>query len=63
MKLRNTNIITQDGREVQGVAPLIVSVSRATDVPAFYADWFSGVWSVVIADGVIRLMVPIPMCR
>lgn len=40
MKLRNTNIITQDGREVQGVAPLTLSVSRATDVPAFYADWF-----------------------
>lgn len=23
---------------------MIVSVSRRTDIPAFYPDWFSGVW-------------------
>jgi len=25
---------------VEGIAPVIISVSRATDIPAFYADWF-----------------------
>lgn len=31
---------TEDGRMVQMQAPLIVSASRSTDIPAFYADWF-----------------------
>ena len=26
--------------DVEAIAPVIVSVSRATDIPAFYADWF-----------------------
>lgn len=29
-----------DGRVVKAQAPLIVSASRSTDIPAFYADWF-----------------------
>lgn len=33
--LRNNN-----GTEVIAQAPLIISASRATDIPAFYADWF-----------------------
>ncbi len=28
------------GREVDAVAPLIISASRSTDIPAFYGDWF-----------------------
>ena len=31
---------TEDGRIVSMQAPLIVSASRSTDIPAFYADWF-----------------------
>jgi len=31
---------TDEGNIVQMQAPLIVSASRSTDVPAFYADWF-----------------------
>lgn len=31
---------TQDGRRVEAIAPVILSASRATDVPAFYAEWF-----------------------
>ena len=31
---------TEDGRVVPMQAPLIVSASRSTDIPAFYADWF-----------------------
>lgn len=28
------------GEDVEAIAPVIVSASRATDIPAFYADWF-----------------------
>ena len=28
------------GVDVEAIAPVIVSASRATDIPAFYADWF-----------------------
>ena len=31
---------TDDGRIVSMQAPVIVSASRSTDIPAFYADWF-----------------------
>jgi Domain of unknown function (DUF1848) len=27
-------------REVEAIAPLIISASRSTDLPAFYGDWF-----------------------
>jgi len=30
----------ETGEEVEAVAPVIVSASRATDIPAFRADWF-----------------------
>ncbi|NLL14313.1 MAG: DUF1848 domain-containing protein [Fibrobacter sp.] len=29
-----------DGEVVDGIAPLIISASRATDIPAFYSRWF-----------------------
>ena len=29
-----------DGREVEASAPIIISASRATDIPAFFAKWF-----------------------
>ncbi len=32
--------INVDGRLVKAQAPTIVSASRSTDIPAFYADWF-----------------------
>jgi hypothetical protein len=34
------SIQTEDGRSVEAVAPVIVSASRRTDIPAFHADWF-----------------------
>lgn len=39
---RNDKVVitTSDGKEVEAFAPVIVSASRATDIPAFYADWF-----------------------
>lgn len=36
----NYTDISIDGRTVRAQAPLIVSASRSTDIPAFYADWF-----------------------
>lgn len=33
-------ILTDDGEEVYAVSPVIISASRATDIPAFYPDWF-----------------------
>lgn len=35
----HTEIII-DGKMVKAQAPLIISASRSTDIPAFYADWF-----------------------
>lgn len=32
--------LTIDGKTVNAQAPIIVSASRSTDIPAFYADWF-----------------------
>ena len=36
---QHTNIIV-DGRSVKAQTPVIVSASRSTDIPAFYAEWF-----------------------
>jgi hypothetical protein len=30
----------EPGQEVEAIAPLIISASRSTDIPAFYSDWF-----------------------
>lgn len=32
--------MTINGKTVEAQAPIIVSASRSTDIPAFYADWF-----------------------
>ncbi|MDE6649492.1 MAG: DUF1848 domain-containing protein [Muribaculaceae bacterium] len=40
MKQKNIRIVTDDGQEVEAIAPTILSVSRATDIPAFYTQWF-----------------------
>jgi len=33
-------IVRQNGEVVEGIAPVIISASRSTDIPAFYAKWF-----------------------
>lgn len=33
-------IILENGERAEAQAPVIVSASRSTDIPAFYADWF-----------------------
>ena len=35
----HTDIVI-DGKTVKAQAPIIISASRSTDIPAFYADWF-----------------------
>lgn len=39
MTWKKANIII-DGRKMEVPAPDIISASRSTDIPAFYADWF-----------------------
>ncbi len=40
MKHPSTTIITDHQEEVVAQAPVIISASRATDIPAFYSNWF-----------------------
>lgn len=40
MKHQTISIRNDNGTEVMAQSPLIISASRATDIPAFYADWF-----------------------
>lgn len=35
------SIIRDNGEIVEGTAPVIISASRSTDIPAFYAKWFT----------------------
>ena len=35
-----TKIITEQGTTEDAIAPIIISASRATDIPAFYSSWF-----------------------
>lgn len=39
--MENKVLITRNnGETVEGTSPVIISASRATDIPAFYSDWF-----------------------
>ncbi len=40
MNWEKIKIKTEDGIEVEAQAPIIVSASRSTDIPAFYSEWF-----------------------
>lgn len=40
MKHQAMSMRDDNGTEVLAQAPMIISASRATDIPAFYADWF-----------------------
>ena len=41
IKMNNKVIIlTEQGDNVEATAPVIISASRSTDIPAFYAKWF-----------------------
>ena len=38
--LKDIEIKTDDGKIVKGIAPIIISASRSTDIPAFFSKWF-----------------------
>ena len=40
MKWEKINIKIENQTEVEAQAPIIISASRSTDIPAFYSDWF-----------------------
>ncbi len=40
MNWEKTFITIASGERVEAQAPVIISASRSTDIPAFYADWF-----------------------
>lgn len=37
---KKNQIVLENGNKVETHAPVIVSASRSTDIPAFYSDWF-----------------------
>lgn len=39
MNWKKLNIKTENGDNVEAQAPIIISASRSTDIPAFYSDW------------------------
>jgi DNA repair photolyase len=41
---RKIEISTDDNQKVEASTPVIISASRATDIPAFYGDWFVNRW-------------------
>ena len=44
MNWQKVEIVNDDGETVLAQAPIIVSASRSTDIPTFYADWFVDRW-------------------
>lgn len=40
MQTEKVTILRDNGETVEAQAPVIISASRSTDIPAFYADWF-----------------------
>lgn len=44
MQWKKEKIILSDGIEAEAQCPIIISASRATDIPTFYADWFISRW-------------------
>ncbi len=40
MALEKITIVTDSGGRAAAVAPVVISASRSTDIPAFYAEWF-----------------------
>ena len=44
MNWKKVEIVNDKGEKVLAQAPIIVSASRSTDIPTFYADWFVERW-------------------
>lgn len=39
-KQEDRTVILDNGEIAKATFPVVVSASRSTDIPAFYADWF-----------------------
>ena len=46
MNWDKVEIVTETGEKVLAQAPIIISASRSTDIPTFYADWFIERWKL-----------------
>lgn len=44
MQWKKETITLENDTQVEAQAPVIISASRATDIPTFYADWFMSRW-------------------
>jgi DNA repair photolyase len=44
MNWAKEDILNDQGEKVHAQTPVILSASRSTDIPAFYADWFVARW-------------------
>lgn len=44
MNWKKIEILNDSGEKVEAQAPIIISASRSTDIPAFYSDWFVERW-------------------
>ena len=51
------NIVLDSGEHAEAQAPVVVSASRSTDIPAFYADCFLSGCAADIRHGRTRLTV------
>ena len=52
MQWKKQQITVSDGSYVDAQAPVIISASRATDIPTFYSDWFISRWEAGYLDGI-----------
>lgn len=50
MQWKKETITLQDDSRVEAQTPIIISASRATDIPAFYGEWFIKRWE----DGYLK---------
>lgn len=46
MQPKKQTITLENGKDVDAQAPIIISASRSTDIPAFYPEWFKTRWEV-----------------
>lgn len=54
MQWQKETIVLDDHTTADAQAPVIISASRATDIPTFYSDWFISRWEA----GYIKWMNP-----
>lgn len=56
------NITTDEGIIKEAIAPIIISASRSTDIPAFYSQWFIQRWNKGHSTWINRSFKPTKIC-